>query len=363
MTFKLTFKNIGLFAFIWLTIGFALGFAVLMGPVRWVANYSRENNYSDSREALLIKGLIGVFIILSFIVSLLLSSGVIKSKSKYTKIVIPVVCLALAVFAVSKLLNPQNLKGLASARTNTDNKQFTFGSYPTIDELETLKNEGYTSVISLLHPAVTPFEPVLLEEEKVNCKKVGLSIISIPMLPWVSDNEEALNKIKQLAKSNEGKYYVHCYLGKDRVNVVKRIISTYNKSVEFVPEKSNARSLESVTSFERGAITQISKGVFFTPYPTHEEYTGYLVAGGVQQVISLMDTTDNEQKGRIDEERKLLSTYHIPFKIITIQSAKDKKELAILKQAIATMPKPLVIHRFFSNKPADLEILEAIKSK
>jgi hypothetical protein len=229
--------------------------------------------------------------------------------------------------------------------------------------LENLKKEGYTSVISLLHPGVTPFEPVLLEEEKTNCKNIGLSLISIPMLPWISENEAALNKVKQIAQKPTGKYYVHCYLGKDRVNIVKRLISNYNKSVEFVPEKSTARSLESIKTFERGEITQISKGVFFTPFPTDEEYTGYLIAGGVQQVISLMDTTDNEEKARIDAERKLLSTYRIPFKVITIHSADDKEQLAALKKLIATMPKPLVIHRFFSNTPADLKILEAIKNQ
>lgn len=361
MTFKLSLRNISLFAFIWLNTGFALGFAVLIGPVRWIANYSRENNFTESRESTLVKVLMLLFVAVSFIIALLLSSGVLKAKSGTTKILIPVACLVLGCLALYQLLNPQNLKSFTNQKKDTENKQFVFGSYPTLEELERLKDEGYTSVISLLHPAVTPFEPVLLKEEEDNCKKAGLTLISIPMLPWISENEEALNKVKQLALHAKGKYYVHCYLGKDRVNVVKRLISNFNKSVEIAGEETKGRSLESISKFERGEITKISKDVYYTPYPTDEEYTGYLIAGGIQQVVSLMDSTDIEQKPRIDAEKRLLATYHIPFKNIIIRPGKNKNELAKLKEKILALPKPLVIHRFFSGTPEDLAIVEALK--
>jgi hypothetical protein len=360
MTFNPSFKNISLFAFIWLNIGFALGFTVLIGPVRWLANYSRENNFSDSREGLLVKGVMLIFVVVSFVVSLLLSSGAIKAKSRFVKILIPVGCLTVGCVALFQLLHPQNLRAFANLEKDTKNKQFIFGSYPTIEELQIFKKEGYTSVISLLHPAVTPFEPMLLKEEEENCKKVGLRLISVPMLPWISENEQALEKIKQLGQHPEGKYYVHCYLGKDRVNLVKRLISNFNNAVQLASNESG-RSLETIGKFERGEITKISEGVYFTPYPTDEEYTGYVIGGGVQQVVSLMDSTDKEQKQRIDTERNLLKTYHIPFQNITIKSGKDEKELTKLKQMIATLPKPLVIHGFFSNTKNDLEIIEALK--
>lgn len=360
MSFK-SVKNIGLFAFIWLNMGFALGFTFLIGPVRWVATYSRENNFSNKNEGLLIKGVILLFVIISFIISMLLATGTIKAKASVTRILIPVICLALGTAALYQLLNPQNLRSFSSQQRDTEFKQFVFGSYPTLEELKSFKKEGYTSVISLLHPAVTPFEPVLLREEEENCKKAGLSLVSIPMLPWISENEGALNKIRQLAEHPEGKYYVHCYLGKDRVNLVKRLIATYNKSVNAEAPGTNGRSLDGIAQFERGEITKISQDVYYIPYPTDEEYSGYIIGGGVQQVVSLMDSTDAEQKPRIDAEKKLLQTYQIPFENIPLSSTINKAKLENLKIKISKMRRPLVIHRFFSNTPDDLEIIKALK--
>lgn len=361
MLFKLSFKNIGIFAFIWLNIGFALGFTFLIGPVRWAATYSRENNFSDSTESRLVKVVILLFVIVSFIISMLLATGTIKAKAKVTRILIPVICLALGSAALYQLLHPQNLKGLTRQARDTEFKQFTFGSYPTLEELKSFKEEGYTSVISLLHPAVTPFEPVLLKEEEDNCRKAGLTLISVPMLPWVSENKDALDRIRQFAEHPQGKYYVHCYLGKDRVNLVKRLISTYNKSFVVEAPETKGRSLEGISQFERGAITKISQDVYYIPYPTDEEYSGYIIGGGVQQVVSLMDPTDPEQKTRIDEETGFLRTYRIPFENIPLGSTKNKKELDKLKEKISKMPKPLVIHRFFSNTADDLAIIDELK--
>ncbi|GEO10828.1 hypothetical protein [Segetibacter aerophilus] len=359
--FKLSIKNISLFALIWLNIGFALGFTVLIGPVRWIATYSRQRNYSDSHEALLIKGVMLVLAAVSFIISMRLSAAVLKAKFRSVKIIIPVACLTVGILALYQLLHPENLKMFSSQLKDSDNRQFVFGSYPGLKELESLKKEGCSSVISLLHPAVTPFEPVLLKEEEENCKKVGLTLISIPMLPWISENQDALNKIRHLAEHPTGRYYVHCYLGKDRVNLVKRLISNYNNSVRLDDKENKGRTLESISKFERGEILKINKDVYYTPYPTDEEYSSYLIAGGVQQVISLMDPTDQEQKSRIEDEKKLVQTYQMPFQNIPISSIKNKKELDLLKEIIAKSPKPLVIHRFFSSTAEDIEIFEALR--
>ena len=171
-----------------------------------------------------------------------------------------------------------------------ENSRFTFGSYPSKEELMQLKEEGYETIITLLHPAVTPFEPVLLKEEEKLCKEAGIKLLSIPMLPWISENEEAIEKIKQIALKPTGKYYVHCYLGKDRVNVVKRLITSFseNKQVKF-NDKENARSLDNLKMMERGPVSKLGIGIYYSPYPTDEEYMGYVIAAGVQQVISLMD--------------------------------------------------------------------------
>jgi hypothetical protein len=65
-------------------------------------------------------------------------------------------CLGVAALAVNKLLNPQNFKGFASQQKDTENKQFTFGSYPTVEELEKFKegrlHQCYFVVASRSYP-------------------------------------------------------------------------------------------------------------------------------------------------------------------------------------------------------------------
>ena len=65
---------------------------------------------------------------------------------------------------------------------------FTFGPYPTEDRLAALERDGYTAVISLLHPAVVPFEPKLIADETAAAERVGIEFIHLPMLPWIADN-------------------------------------------------------------------------------------------------------------------------------------------------------------------------------
>jgi protein tyrosine phosphatase (PTP) superfamily phosphohydrolase (DUF442 family) len=360
MSFNLSFRNVILFAFIWLCIGFAIGATTLLGPVRWIANFSRSQSYSDNTEGVLIKAIIVLFVISSFFIARLIAAKAIKTVDRKRKWIIPAVSAALATIALLILINPKTLSNFSAQQKDTSNAQFTFGSYPSKDDLENLKQERYTSVISLLHPAVTPFEPTLLKEEQELCKDAGITLISIPMLPWVSENEEAINKIKQIAANPSGKYYVHCYLGKDRVNLVKRLINSY--SGKATTEKSgSSRSLSNLGELERGPVTTIGNEIFFTPYPTDEEYMGYVISAGVQQVISLMDSTDPEQVPRIEAERKLLATYNIPFVVIPVPGNNRQKQLNKLKVAMRSAQKPLVIHHFFSNSQQAVAIIGALK--
>ena len=102
---------------------------------------------------------------------------------------------------------------------------FTFGPFPTPDKLERLRKDGYTGVVSLLHPAVVPFETKLIGEERAAVEGAGLEFHHAPMLPWVSDNGESLAMLEVLAREERGRYYVHCYLGKDRTRIAQRVVA------------------------------------------------------------------------------------------------------------------------------------------
>jgi anaerobic C4-dicarboxylate transporter len=115
MAFKLSIKNIALFAFVWLNIGFALGFLVLMGPVRWAADYSRDNDFPESKANLMVRAIILLFIVISFIAALFVSSRVINSQSSRRKVFVPLICLGFGLFALHEFLNPQNLASLSNS--------------------------------------------------------------------------------------------------------------------------------------------------------------------------------------------------------------------------------------------------------
>lgn len=352
-------KSIVLFLLLWLFTGFALGTATLLGPVRWVVSEARDRGFSEGIENALVIVLIALLVVVSLGLARAATFRVLKTETPAVRWGLPTGMAALAAAALALLLNPKVLNGATGPTTDTTNATFTFGSYPTHAELRQLKREGYAGVISLLHPAVTPFEPKLLRDEQAAGRAVGIAIISIPMLPWISQNGEALERIRAIAENPKGRYYVHCYLGKDRVNVVKRLVSQHANTHDSEP--TDARSLADVAAFERGPVVELSQGVYLTPFPTDEEYMGYVVAAGVKQVVSLMDTTDAEALERVRTERHLLSTYRIPLREFPVLDATTEAQLQPLFRALATMPRPVVIHRFFSDHDIEKRFVDAYR--
>ena len=101
-------------------------------------------------------------------------------------------------------------------------KRFTFGPYPELAEMQKLKDQGYDGVVSLLHPTI-PFEAVLIAREEGAAKLVGIKLYHFPMLPWISDNQNARDGVQKLIRGS-GRYYVHCYLGTHRTNLVRQMV-------------------------------------------------------------------------------------------------------------------------------------------
>jgi protein tyrosine phosphatase (PTP) superfamily phosphohydrolase (DUF442 family) len=236
---------------------------------------------------------------------------------------------------------------------------FTVGPYPTKERLEELKDEGYTTVISLLHPAVVPFEPKLLLEETENAKNAGIDLINIPLLPWISENAGAIRNLRKLVQGAKGKYYVHCYLGKDRVNVAKQIILQETKQ-QIADYDIHSRSLDSISSFERGQIYKLNKDVYLTPMPTKEEYFGYIIAAGYKQIVALKDLSDPEAKAGVKEEQAWLEPYHIKLKVYDISKASET-EIKKIADSVKLLPKPLVVHTFKSDQPEAQLFLNAYR--
>lgn len=331
---------------LWLFWGFALGTVILLGPVRKTVDYARQHHWSEQNEDLLVFTFIAFLILVSFLIALVSSKYVLTGTNKLQKgilIGLPVIASA---FALSVLLNPEYVNGKTQDKISDG---FTIGPYPTKEKLEELKDEGYTTVISLLHSAVVPFEPKLLAEERENAEAVGIKLINIPLLPWISSNEEAIESLRKLVKNAKGKYYVHCYLGKDRVNVAKLIILQESKQ-QIHGMETKARSLDSIKAFERGDIVKLDNDVFFTPLPTKEEYFGYIIAAGYKQVVSLKNLKEPGANEGVQEEQKWLAPYKINLKVFDIGESITETEMKKIADSVKLLPKPMIIHTFRSDQ-------------
>ena len=182
---------------------------------------------------------------------------------------------------------------------NVESERFTYGAYPDERKLEELKDEGYDGVITLLNPDI-PFERVLLDKELANGENSGLSIHSYPMLPWISQNEKPLREIEELTSDGTKRFYVHCYLGKHRVDYVRQALSaaspaTAPKELEPLPK-----------AFERGRVVPFDdEKVILGPYPTEEEWFNFVVRRNVKEVVSTLNPDDPGDATWIEEEKRI----------------------------------------------------------
>lgn len=351
--FSFSFKNILTFLLFWLMNGYVLGTIFLIGPVRWIVDYSKTQNWSQSTDDIIVKIVMLFLVFLSFIISLFITRSFLRSDRIFKRIILFLFPLIFSAGAVWLWMNPSLMQkdSNVSETISKNGSEFVFGSFPEEAKVKLLKEKNFTAIISLMHETVFPFEPKLIEEEKESCKKVGIELINIPMLPWISENEEALSRLKELALKKLGKYYVHCYLGKDRVNIAKRVIETSNRNAA-ISSELKTRSIEDLEAFERGAIIKLEKDVYLTPFPTDDEFMGYILNGSFKNVISLLDPKNAEDLILIEKEKKFFETFKIQFENYPIRpNAVNKKELNHEVVKIKKMDRPILIHSFKTNSP------------
>ncbi len=340
------------FLIIWLFTGFTLGTITLMFVVRKIVTYARENDLSANTEDWLVKGVILVFVIVSFIVARWIYKRFTAISKKVLKTIILLAPVITSLVCLIFWMNPEMMQYDES--TSTDiyaDKEFVFGPYPDENRIQSLKNENFSGIISLLHKAIIPFEPRLLAEEKSLTSKYNIELIHIPLMPWISENEESLKKLKHFASNAKGKYYVHCYLGKDRVAVAKRIIQNAIGS-DYVSGKIYARKLDTLRKFERGRLLKIDDSVYISPFPTNEEYFSLIVKGSINKVVSLLTEKVPDDIQWIKVENKLAGNYivdyeRIPIDLFPYDPIKTTQKIL----AIKSMPRPLLIHSFLVPSP------------
>lgn len=345
------------FLYVFLTVGFVLGTLVLLGPVRWLSDAARAAEWSEGAESALVIVVILAYVAIAFVVARWLARGLGDSDGRPPawRRASPAWTTVLALGTLSLWLQPDLInaagRGEAPAAVTSGGARFVFGPYPEQDELARLRREGYTAVISLLHPGVVPFEPKLLYDEAAAARKVGIPLISLPMLPWIGNNTTSIDSLRTIARSGKGRYYVHCYLGRDRVNVARRAITSVSSAL-VEGSAHAAQDIRQKASFERGRIFVLEDSVFLTPYPTDEEFLAYVVAGGVQTVVSLLDPAVEPNRTWIQREKQLLANAGVRYVSLPISvEAYAPDEVLRIAREVRSLPQPLVVHAFLSTSP------------
>ena len=349
---KAKLQSVILFLYTWMCVAFPLGLWVLLaGPSKWLSEYARTSGMTLSHENLLGKLVIlvyaGVSLLLAYFIFRILIKLINKQAFRGVIGFLGIIFLA-AVLIFS--LKPQWLISYSKSEASnlisgrTAGMEFVFGPFPDKAIMDSLKNQRFDGVISLLHEMVVPAEPALLKKETEYGEKIGLRVINIPMLPWISGNEDSVEKIKQLIAEGKGRYYVHCYLGRDRVNVFKSLIEKYGVETE-VEKIGGVRKLEEIQQMERGKYYKLSPDIYLTPFPTDEEMFSYVLNGYFKTVVSLIDTTVAENQEWIGKEKKIMDEYKMKFIQYPVINLNEEEINGLLK-VLDTQQKPILIHNF-----------------
>lgn len=268
------------------TLGVGGGIFFLLFAVVPIEEWYVQRGWSQIKIDGIMSYYVVGWVIFGFCVSFLYYFLCLKKEKWIFSTIFFIASILLCITGLNYFLNTGSAVVQASQGDIDVGERFTFGPYPEKLDLQALKDQGYDGVISLLSTTL-PIEKPLLDKEVKAGEEIGIEILSMPMLPWVGDNSETLAEIRELAEENDKKYYVHCYLGRHRVDVVKQLVN------EASGEEHELLVLQS-TSFERGHIYYDSKQeVLIGPFPTDEEWFTRIRRGEVKEVVSLLNPEHN----------------------------------------------------------------------
>lgn len=355
--YRKRWKVVAAFLYLWGVVGFFTGTAVLVGPARWVTDGLQDAGFGQKAQDHAMQAVILLFVFGSAALSLWLLRTTIHGR-RAARLGIPGLCTALALLSLWAWTNPGRMLaavagggGTPLAFNSASGARFIFGAYPDEATLRRLKHDGVTAVISLQHPAVLPFEPASIEAEKKAARHVGVEFIHAPMLPWVSDNHAALEQIRRIAQSGHGVYYVHCGLGRDRTNVVRRMLEAQGVQTALHGSIGHASTFADRLKlpvghpgrdFQRGAIRELEAGVWLIPYPNPAELAGYLEAGQVKEVVLLLDPADPQQKQWQAEAERALGVARVAV-VARPLMGRDLPTAKEIAAWVRTLPRPVAV--------------------
>lgn len=344
-------KFFATFGYAWLTIGLFTGTVVLVLAVRGIMDVLQRLEWGQAAQNRLL-----ILVILSFIVlSFMLARRVVRVLYRQRPMTRRVALVALAIPAVLSVYawsNPTRfLSGIAGTTRSTyamkNGPKFLFGPYPDEDRLRSLKKEGVTTVVSLQSPSVF-VEISGINAERDAAARTGLKFVEAPMLPWVSDNTESLEKIKQLALHGSGTYYVHCGLGRDRVSIVKRVIESLEP--ETGARVASTGGLKAAVGFdrrterfERGMPMKLENGAWVVPLLNEAEFYGFVLQGQPGHLLIVLDSNDVAQHGWLLDARKKMREYAVAYDLIQFPGVRGDTSTAGIVARVRALTPPFTV--------------------
>ena len=327
--------------------------------MRHVVNWVKSHDLGLGLENVLARIVMLLFVLGSFLISCWFVRIFERTRRVHVKVFVILFPLLAGLSSAYMMTNPDKFE-IVSADTNTFNAQFAFGGYPSEKKMVQLRREGYTGIISLLSPTLPP-EKVLLEQEKVDAQRAGLTLYHLPMLPWLgsSSNEESLQRVRELAADRSGRYYVHCYLGMDRAGLVKRVVqeSSENSKLIGTPPVDN---LSLVRRISGGAICRLAEDLYFVPLPNQAEMIRYIIGSNVRQMISVLDPTDTIRGAN---EEQFIKSYRVPFESMPISmNPYDPTEMLKITSKVGAMPRPVVVYSYDIYSPRSQAFFQSFRS-
>ncbi|OZI11145.1 hypothetical protein CEW92_13180 [Bacillaceae bacterium SAS-127] len=332
------------------TFGVGGGILFLLFAVVPIEQWYVDRGWSQYKIDNIMKYYVIGWVVFGFLVSFLYYRYIVKMKRYKWAYTLVISSILLCCVSFYYFMNTGNGVIQGSQGEVEKGERFTFGPYPEENDLAALKEEGYDGVITLLNPTL-PIEKPLLDKEKKNAKNVDIELHSIPMLPWVGNNSDSIKTVKQLIKQDDKKYYVHCYLGKHRVDVIKQVIN------QELDETYKVNFMQP-TTFERGNLYHANKqNILFGPFPTDEEWFTRIKRAEVKEVVSLL--RPNQTKW-LDQEKHVTKEMQIQFTHIPISKNPSTQEIKKIGDELLSRKHKVFVHNF--NDPVPIEKLHAYVS-
>ena len=146
--------------------------------------------------------------------------------------ILTIFCLALFGYGIYNVYTPENFPmSFVQGKVRRLNDKVIVGPYPTEHELYRLKKMGVVKVISLMNPGM-PFETSLIAIERKNTRGYGMEFVNIPMsyllLGGEGNKDQLSNVLDEILASGDKIVYVHCYLGRHRMELVAKGLAERN---------------------------------------------------------------------------------------------------------------------------------------